>query len=163
MKTSPDGVDSVKGWEQFRSTAYRDQGGKWTIGYGHLIQPGEEYYQTAIITEEQALLLLQSDLAIAEAAVNDSIIVQLKQLQFDSLVSLAYNIGADAFRHSTLVKKINLQDTQEVITTWWKAWRKVNGHDSPGLINRRAAEIEVYFSGYEPAKTRRIVAFFLQV
>jgi hypothetical protein len=32
----------IKGYEKFEAVAYKDQGGKWTIGYGHLCNPGKK-------------------------------------------------------------------------------------------------------------------------
>jgi lysozyme len=155
MTTSAKGKDFIKQFEGFRNTMYLDAGGLPTIGYGHLIKPGEEFYNNTTISKAQGDMLFTDDLKQFEAAVNTSVVKQLNQNQFDALVSLAYNIGAGAFADSTVVKRINTNATVTDITTNWQRWNKVNGVLNAGLLNRRNAEIEVYFSGYEPSETRK--------
>ncbi len=120
-----------------------------TIGYGHLVKPGE-YFSNGI-TERQAIALLRSDIAVAERAVQNNITSNLTQNQYDALVSLAYNIGASAFKNSTVVKYINNPDFHSSIysdlESAWKAWNRTQGKVSNGLINRRQNEWNLYTGG----------------
>ena len=113
-----------------------------TIGYGHLVKPGEDF--TNGITERQAIALLRSDIATAERAVQDNITAHMSQPQYDALVSLAYNIGASGFKNSTVVKYINNPDFHSSVysdlESAWKAWNRTQGKVSNGLINRRQNE-----------------------
>src|SRR5690349_3644274 len=95
--------------EGLRLQPYRDAGGKWTIGIGHLITPQE---QTAGcfakgITEAEAVALLESDLAPVVAAVQRLVTVKLTNYQRDALTLFAFNVGVHAFARSTLLRKLN--------------------------------------------------------
>lgn len=48
----------IKDHEGLRLKRYKDSVGKWTIGFGHLILPGEKYIT---ITREQADLIFERD------------------------------------------------------------------------------------------------------
>lgn len=117
-----------------------------TIGYGHLIKSGEDFRNG--ITESVATELLRSDIAVAERAVQDNIKVSLSQNQFDALVCLAYNIGTKNFANSTVVKYINnpkfRSPTYPDLESAWKAWNRLRGKFSNGLIKRRQYEWDMY-------------------
>ena len=120
-----------------------------TIGYGHLIKPGQDF--SAGITDAAATALLRDDVAAAQRAVCASITVPLTQPQYDALVALAYNIGGAAFRGSTVVRYINdpkFKSSQyPTLESAWHAWAKCRGKILPGLINRRRAEWKLYSTG----------------
>lgn len=145
MNISINGVDRIKEHEALRLTKYRDQGGLWTIGYGHLIGPFESF--PGAITEERALTLLVKDLADAESAVNALVSVAITQEQYDALVSLVFNIGAGNFRKSRLLKRLNAGDVQGAAAEFSK-WNKVSMGGqlvaSAGLSARRAAEAALF-------------------
>ena len=117
-----------------------------TSGYGHLIKSGEDFRNG--ITESVATELLRSDIAVAERAVQDNIKVSLSQNQFDALVCLAYNIGTKNFANSTVVKYINnpkfRSPTYPDLESAWKAWNRLRGKISNGLIKRRQYEWDMY-------------------
>ena len=54
-------LDRLKEKEGFRSKAYKDTTGNWTIGYGHKIKPGEEHLKNASLSKEEAEQLLEKD------------------------------------------------------------------------------------------------------
>ncbi len=120
-----------------------------TIGYGHLVKPGEDFQGG--ITETAAIDLLRSDIAVAERAVRDNITVPLTQNQYDALVSLAYNIGSGAFASSTVVQYINNPEFKSsrypTLEAAWRAWNRTQGAVSNGLINRRNYEWNMYNGG----------------
>ena len=117
-----------------------------TIGYGHLIKPGE--YFTNGIDEERAIELLCHDVKFAENAVHANITSPLTQNQFDALVIFAYNIGAKNFTHSTVVKYINdplfHSTTYMNLDSAWRAWCKSDGRVMPGLVWRRDMELKLF-------------------
>jgi len=117
-----------------------------TIGYGHLIKPGEDFSDG--ITESMATELLYKDVKFAELAVRNNITTKLTQNQFDALVIFAYNIGEKNFATSTVVKYINNpnfhSDKYPSLDVAWRAWCKTNGYTSPGLICRRNAELKLF-------------------
>lgn len=144
MKTSQAGIDLIKQHEGLRLEAYPDPASgaePWTIGYGHTkgVMPGQR------ITQEQAEQFLRDDLWWAEDAVNGSVTVNITQAQFDALVSLIFNIGATAFKKSTLLRKLNDFDYEGAADEFLK-WVKAAGKEMPGLVNRRKAERALFLS-----------------
>lgn len=131
----------VAGFEGLRTTAYRDQRGIWTIGYGHTanVKEGDT------CTPEQALTMLSLDLMTADAAVKAAIAPTLSQNEFDACVSLAYNIGGGAFLHSTVAKLINALDFPGAAEAFLM-WDKTNGAVNPGLLRRRQAERALFLT-----------------
>ena len=120
-----------------------------TIGYGHLIKSGEDF--RGGIDEDTATELLRADLLVAERAVNAAITAKLRQNQFDALVMLCFNIGARNFANSTVVKCINNPNFKSVRyptpAAAWRAWNRIGGRVSVGLVRRRDVELNVYENG----------------
>lgn len=138
--TSPSGVDLICNFEGKRLKAYDDGVGVWTIGFGTTIYPdGVRVKKGDICTEAQARSYMQNDLKKFELAVNNAVIVPLNQNQFDALVSLVYNIGTNAFKNSTLVKKLNAKDYKGAADQF-DVWVNAGGNRMQGLVNRRAKE-----------------------
>ena len=117
-----------------------------TIGYGHLIKPGEDFSRG--IDESRATELLRADVKIAERTVQKSINTTLTQNQFDALVIFAYNIGENNFIKSSVVKFINNPNYKSQIypdlKSAWLAWNKSNGRVMAGLTNRRKTEFNLF-------------------
>ena len=132
----------IKRWEGLRLKAYLDTGGVWTIGWGHTktVKPGME------ITVEQAQELFDKDTKWAVNAVNNYVKVPLKQHQFDALVSFTYNVGATAFRKSTLLRELNSGNYQEAAEQFLR-WKYDNGEVIRGLLNRRKSEKHYFLTG----------------
>lgn len=143
MNISDLGVDFIKSWEQFSPIMYLDQGGKPTIGYGHLVEAPKSFGNP--ITEAEATTLLTSDLFHAEDAVSE-VITALEQYQFDALTSLVFNIGVGAFKNSTLLKLVNAGNMEAAIQQFTR-WSHVNGIESEGLLARRKAEQLMFSTG----------------
>lgn len=130
------GIDKIKRHEALRLEPYKDAADKWTIGYGHLLLPGEWWNK---ITEPQAEDLLRKDLAIAESNINTVVKVPLNKNQYDALVSFVFNIGINAFTKSTLLRKLNAGDYVGA-TNEFKRWKYAGGKINTGLITRRQRE-----------------------
>lgn len=145
MKLSAEGLAILGALEGFRATKYLDQGGRPTIGFGHLVGPSESF---DTITREEALDLLAEDVAEAEDAINDLVTVPLTQNEFDALVCFVFNIGRGALRHSTTLRVINSGNKRQV-PEWLRKWVYVTIEGgaklrSDGLENRREKEIELW-------------------
>lgn len=136
MKTSEQGITLIKQFESLALTTYLDVAGKPTIGWGHLVKPGETF---TILTPQQADDLLQKDLAWAEQAINQLVTVTLTQGQFDALVDFTFNLGTGALRSSTLLKRLN-EGNYDVAADNFQRWVYAGGNQSAGLVRRRAAE-----------------------
>jgi hypothetical protein len=84
---------------------YKDAAGYDTIGFEHLIKPGEQIKEPLLGDAAERLLL--QDVKPKAAAVNARVSVPLSQGQFDAAVSWTYNLGEGALKSSTTLKKIN--------------------------------------------------------
>ena len=104
MQTSQTGINLIKKLEGCKLEAYQCSAGVWTIGYGHT---GADVFKGKKITQNDAETLLKTDLKRFETAINNQLIVDLTQNQFDALVSFIYNIGINAFKNSTMLKYLN--------------------------------------------------------
>lgn len=130
-------------FEGLETTAYQDQNGILTIGYGHTgdVREGDT------CTKQQALDWLSSDLEVADAALNRLVHVALNQNEWDALCDFVFNIGQGNFENSTCLARLNAGDTQGAIDSicyWdngeWHGWVIAAGKVDPGLVRRRQAE-----------------------
>ena len=118
----------------------------WTIGFGTTVYPnGIKVKKGDTCTEAQAKAYMAHDLKKFETAVNNAVTVPLSQNQFDALVSLAYNIGTNAFSGSTLVKKLNSNDFRGAADQF-DVWVNAGGKRMQGLVNRRGKEKALFLS-----------------
>ena len=146
MKTSSKGIDFIKSFETLQLKAYKAVPTEkyYTIGYGHY---GPDVFPEMEITEEEAERILAEDLADFEGCVNRSLAGwDVKQCQFDALVSLAFNVGVNAFQNSTLLKMIKQGASEYVIRNEFGRWCHSGGRVLKGLQRRRQAEADMYFS-----------------
>lgn len=133
------GLDLVKQFEGFEPVAYLCPAQVWTIGYGHTgnVRSGD------VVSEQEAETLLEFDTQAAANTVSNAVKVDLTENQFSALVSLVFNIGAGAFRDSTLLRVLNEGRYPEV-PAQFRRWCKAKGKILPGLLNRRNAEVELW-------------------
>lgn len=97
---SNNGLKFTAAFEQFRGTAYRATPAEkyLTIGYGSY---GPHVKEGQKITEGQALILLNRDMAAAVKAVDAVAHPSLTQAQFDAVVDLVFNAGAGVIASNT--------------------------------------------------------------
>jgi lysozyme len=137
------GLDLISHYEGFSPVIYICPAGYPTIGYGHLITEFNKEQFLQGVDEGEALELLRSDVAIAERAVLRLITVPLTDGQFDALVSFTFNLGAGALQRSTLRRKVNREEHDDVPAELMK-WVWAGGKKLRGLIRRRKAEGILY-------------------
>lgn len=143
-RISQAGLNRIKRHEAFSPVPYLDEAGKPTIGWGHLIRPGESFTR---ITEAQGEDILRRDLAEAESAVDRLVKVSLTQSQYDALVSLVFNIGAAAFAGSTLLSKLNAGDYDGAYAEFPR-WNKVTVSGVKvvsNILSKRRADEQALF------------------
>jgi lysozyme len=147
-KTGTKGIELIKAFEGFRSKPYKCPAGIPTIGYGATFYPGGKKVTMADapITEEQGTELLQSMLVNFEKYVDSYCRDDINQNQFDALVSFAYNLGPANLKSSTLLKKVNANPEDETIRAEFMKWVKAGGKTLQGLVKRRTAEANLYFT-----------------
>lgn len=136
-------LSHIKSFEGLRLQAYPDPGSRngdpWTIGYGSTTG----VHKGMVITEAEAEQRLKRDLETAERAVELAVKVPLNDNQFGALVSFAFNVGAGAFRDSTLLRKLNAKD-YSAVPAQLARWNKNDGKVIAGLTRRRASEAELW-------------------
>lgn len=106
-----------------------------TIGFGTTggVKAGDR------ITPTVALTRAMTDVQSFEGTMKQCVRVPLHQYEYDAYVSLAYNIGPNAFCNSTLVKKLNVQDYAGACNEILR-WDKFKGKVLKGLTKRRIEE-----------------------
>ncbi len=135
MKSSSILIAALKRFETCVLHAYQDQGGVWTIGYGHTsgVKKGDR------ITHYQAEMFLREDLAFFEAEAQ-----KVKHLstqgKFDAVVDFMFNCGIANFRKSTLRKYIESGRPVWQIQKEFCRWTYGGGEELGGLVTRRIWE-----------------------
>lgn len=151
LTLSDKGAEFIARYEGFRSQKYTCSAGKPTIGFGHVMRPGEEWPDG--IREGQALDLLLQDATREAKPVAAALKAPVKPHEADALISLAYNMGGGAIAKSTLLRLIN-DGQREAAADQFLVWDKVrvDGSLKPsrGLRRRRIAERRLFlFADYE--------------
>lgn len=161
MQISTNGLNIIKNFEGLSLSAYRDEAGVWTIGYGSTryhdgiaIKPGDK-----LANETQADALLRNTLGQYVDAVNSHVKVQLTQNQFDALVSFTYNVGTGGFEESTLLIKLNEKNYTEA-AAHFLAWDKITDPktgrkiESEILFKRRQEESLLFLTPDKPVAAK---------
>lgn len=109
-----------------------------TIGYGHVVQPGEPYRKGVQLTERQADELLRKDLrkfcTLFRSYGSDSLL----------LACLSYNcgpakvIGGKGYKKSRLIRKLEVGDRN--ILSDYLSFCHYNGKTHHGILRRRWIE-----------------------
>ena len=142
------GIDLITHFEGFRASPYKDSVGVTTIGFGTT-----RYYNgikvsmsDLPITKEKAVEYLMNDVHTFELAVDAMAVDTITQNQFNALVSFAYNLGQNALKNSTLLKKVNANPNDPAIRNEFNKWVNAGGKKLAGLVARRKAEADLYFT-----------------
>ncbi len=145
------GLSIIKEFEGLRLNAYVDpaSGGEpITIGFGTTrYLNGVKVKLGDKITEQQAEqnLIHYIDKNII-SLIRNVLQTDLNQNQYDAVISLIYNIGFPNFKKSTLLKKINANPNDTSIRNEFLKWVYASGKKLTGLVRRRNAEANLYFS-----------------
>ena len=156
MNISDEGLRLIKSFEGYHTrlkdgscTAYQTYLGKDrygrkkydipTIGYGCT----EGIKMGMVWTEAEAEAGLRREIAKFESAVNRLVTVTINSNEFDSMVSLAYNIGIGNFQKSTVLKRLNKGDRAGAAQAF-HLFNKAQGIVLKGLVSRRAREAAMF-------------------
>jgi len=137
MKISQEGIALIKKFEGCELEAYRCAANVLTIGYGSTkgVKEGDT------ITQEEADELLLHEMEEYEGYINDLVETDLKQNEFDAMVSWVFNLGPANLKSSTLLKVLNSSHPDwNDIPAQIKRWNKAGGQVRQGLVRRREAE-----------------------
>lgn len=142
---SPKGIALLHSFEQCKLEAYPDpgsaDGNPWTVGWG---STGPGIQRGTVWTKEQCDARFAADIASFSAKVWNLVKdVPTNQNQLDAMISLAYNIGVEAFRKSTVLRKHRAGDYHGAAAAF-SMWVKNDGKVMRGLQRRRAAEADLY-------------------
>lgn len=159
-RLSENGKNLLRKLEGCKANAYKDVAGHRTIGVGHKLNPqevktgiiiikGKAYSWNNGLSETQINELLDQDNNYFEVVINHHVRVPLVQSSFDAILIFTFNVGATAFLKSTLLKKVNSGNFEQVpdeLRKWIyvtdpKTKKKII---SKGLQNRRNAEIKLW-------------------
>lgn len=138
-KVNQAGIDLLKEFEGFRSTAYQDIVGVWTIGYGFTknVKEGDT------ITKAQGEKRLKLELREYTDAVIKACTLVPNENQLAAMVVFAFNVGIGGFNKSTVLKAHN-KGSFEAAARAFSLWNKAGGKAVAGLTRRRAAEASLY-------------------
>lgn len=147
MRITETTLSLIREFEGFRAQSYRDAVGIWTIGYGTTGSAGLGITPRAglSISQPEAERLLFLALERFAAQIRPGLKIDLTENQFGALLSLAYNIGPEAFLRSTLLKELNAGRFDRAADQFL-VWTKASGRHLPGLKRRRAAERALFLS-----------------
>ena len=145
-RMSDSGLARIRQSEAFRARPYDDGAGNPTIGYGHLIRPGENF--SGGITQAQAEALFKQDVERVVNPALDKITIDLTQNQVDALGSFIFNVGTGGFIKN-LLSYVNAGTFEEVTN---RMLRFVTGRDAKsgrrqvlrGLLTRRQFEVALF-------------------
>ncbi len=148
MITSTTGKNLIKFYEDCKLYVYEDDAGYLTIGYGHKVVPTDNLKEGDETSEERAGNLFKLDVAYAADYVNTlPKLSLLTQNQFDAIVSLVYNVGPapviDTSNDLYIALNKNTFVQSEIVTGF--TYTRVNGERVQGLVNRRNAELNLFF------------------
>lgn len=135
-------IEFIQSFEQCRLKAYLPTPDDvWTVGWG---STGPDVKRGTVWTQEQADARFAADLERFAEAVRKAIgDTPTRQCEFDAMCSLAYNIGADAFARSTLVRK-HVDGDKKGAAAQFERWVFQKGKKLAGLVRRRVAERAMY-------------------
>ncbi len=131
------GREFLQNMEGVRIKPYKDSRGIWTCGVGHRMLDDAFAYIDLVLSTQQIAALLNFDLRPVETAINKAL-PTIKQNEFDALCSFVINVGVQAFKDSTLLRRAQKGDiagAADEILRWVK---------QPELAGRRIKERDFF-------------------
>jgi lysozyme len=142
MRLNDNGYDELHKREGIRLKPYLDTQGIPTIAMGNTF-----YLDGKKVTMKDKPLTMREAYKLGRVMsdnfakqVNVLLTKEVTQNQFNALVSLAYNIGINAFKKSTVLNRVNVNPNDPTIANAFMMWTK-----NKELIGRRKSEVEQYF------------------
>jgi len=147
------GIGFLKSIEGFRSSAYRDIGGGYSIGYGFRTWRGRRVTPAypRHVTEEEAAAELRRQLTTYEEIVRREFNGNIAQHAFDALVSVCYNVGRVNTSIRAKVRAGRPVGIEDFLTT-----AVVRSQFSRPLYSRRVREFAMFVGRYEDALDSRL-------
>ena len=145
--TTPTSIQFLIDQEGWANRVYRDSVGLPTVCVGVMdrsLVVGKYY------SDEECVALTVKQLQAFIRVIDSSVTVPINDDMRTALVSLIYNIGADAFRRSTLLRKLNAGDyvgAANQFTVWVYGGPSAKKVVIQGLLNRRLREQSLFRRG----------------
>jgi lysozyme len=140
-------INIIKEFEGFKDYAYIDTDGTPVIGYGLSRIGGIPVQIGDRISSTQADAALKAHIREIHRELDGAVKVDLSDRQLSALTSLAFNVGVDSVKSSTLVEKINVKDYVGAADEFLR-WDKANLQGAlvqmAGLTRRRTAERQLF-------------------
>jgi len=148
MKLNNAGYLLITEFEGYSAKPYLCSAKVPTIGYGNTYYTDGKRVTLLDkeINKQQAFEMFKVIADRFASKVSNLVKTPLNQNQFNSLVSLSYNIGIANFMNSTILKLVNKNNNDILIGLEFKRWNKVNKKEVAGLTRRRNYEADIYFS-----------------
>jgi len=141
------GIPIIRKFEGLKLKAYLCPSSVWTIGYGNTFyENGSKVQEGDKITLDRADKLLFFIVTKFENEVTKLVKSAINDNQLGALTSFAFNVGAGNLAKSTLLKKVNANPNDVSIRDEFMRWTKAGGKVVNGLVTRRKAESDLYFS-----------------
>lgn len=152
MNLSDFGECCVKLWEEGtlepKLVAYNDGTGTYTIAFGCT----EGVYKGMKITADEAEAMFQKEIDKHTAIVRKYLKRKVSQWEFDALVSFTFNEGC----RPTIFAAANGKDYQNAVPKIMLLYNKARSNGKlttwPGLVTRRANEIQLWHGVYQDAR-----------
>lgn len=137
---------SLKGeikWKDLPDNFQALSGKPWTIGWGST----ENITQDMVWTQQKADAELERHVAeFMEGAIKASPkLANMNPSQIAAVTSLCYNIGLNAYKNSTVARKIAEGDMHAAADAFLM-WNKAGGSIMAGLVKRREVERNLFLS-----------------
>lgn len=141
-------VSAVTLWEGTSVRPYEDIVGVLTVCTGHT---GKDVVKGSVYTPAQCKALLEKDLKVYRDAVYKCVNVPISPGEFDAYTMFTYNVGANGFCGSSLLRKLNANDHVGACNGL-PAWSYAGGKYVQGLNNRRVYEQKMCLEGVKSGK-----------
>lgn len=136
-------ADFIKEQEGIELEVYHCTAGVPTIGFGHVLKPGDKKK----ITLEDAELLLVQDVQIALEGLTK--LTNVKKLNLNQIVALSsfvFNFGETKARSSTLFRLLNNGVPCELVAQEFHKWVYAGKEIKKGLVERRKREAQLFLT-----------------
>lgn len=139
-------ISLTKSEEQCRLTAYLDNRGTPTIGWGSIYLNGRRVVLEDVIIQEQADQMFETEAGEFDAQLNKILgDIVLPQNKYDALWDFLFNEGEVHLMESTLLRKVKADPNDITIPNEFMKWIYSGGKvPVEGLIRRRGKEIALW-------------------
>lgn len=139
-------TEVIQAEEGFRSDAYQDSTGTWTIGYGTTQVNGRAVQQGDRVSKEQAQSLMNEQILNEYTSFVDQIQSDITPNQFAALTSFEYNLGSNIWNDShgqAIISAINrgaFEEAGQLMLAYNKSRENGVLKENPVLVQRRKRE-----------------------